>query len=193
MKKKLTTLIVEPSDIICLGLQKMAESIPITICATTSTTENLDVLINRYSPEVLIINPSLPSPTPKQSLTTYLAKLTNTEVVALVYQHLPQALLKHFTHIIDIYDTTDKLSTLIDNLTNNRVSSDKTVESYELSERETDVLTLLVKGMLNKEIADKLNISIHTVISHRKNIVKKTGIKTVAGLTVYAMLNNLMD
>ena len=47
--------------------------------------------------------------------------------------------------------------------------------------------------MLNKEIADLYNISIHTVITHRKNITRKTGIKTVAGLTVYALLNNLID
>ncbi len=47
--------------------------------------------------------------------------------------------------------------------------------------------------MLNKEIADRYNISIYTVISHRKNITRKTGIKTVAGLTVYALLNNLID
>ena len=45
----------------------------------------------------------------------------------------------------------------------------------------------------NKEIADVLNVSVHTVISHRKNITHKTGIKSVAGLTVYAMLNNLID
>ena len=47
--------------------------------------------------------------------------------------------------------------------------------------------------MLNKEIADLYNISIYTVITHRKNITRKTGIKTVAGLTVYALLNNLID
>ena len=47
--------------------------------------------------------------------------------------------------------------------------------------------------MMNKEIADRLSISIHTVITHRKNITRKTGIKTVAGLTVYALLNHLLD
>jgi len=54
-------------------------------------------------------------------------------------------------------------------------------------------LVCVAKGMLNKEIADFYNISIHTVITHRKNITRKTGIKTVAGLTVYALLNNLID
>ena len=63
----------------------------------------------------------------------------------------------------------------------------------ELSEREKEILVSVAKGMLNKEIADFYSISIHTVISHRKNITRKTGIKTVAGLTVYALLNDLID
>ena len=63
----------------------------------------------------------------------------------------------------------------------------------ELSEREKEILVCVARGMLNKEIADQNNISIHTVISHRKNITRKIGIKTVAGLTVYAILNGLID
>ena len=59
-----------------------------------------------------------------------------------------------------------------------------------MTKRERDVLVLVAKGLMSKEIAEQLNISIHTVISHRKNITKKTGIKSVAGLAVYAMLNN---
>ena len=66
-------------------------------------------------------------------------------------------------------------------------------EGGELSAREKEILVSVAKGMLNKEIADQYNISIYTVISHRKNITRKTGIKTVAGLTVYALLNNLID
>ena len=66
-------------------------------------------------------------------------------------------------------------------------------ESEELSSREKEILVCVAKGMLNKEIADYYNISIYTVITHRKNITRKTGIKTVAGLTVYALLNNLID
>ena len=67
------------------------------------------------------------------------------------------------------------------------------LEDSTLSPREKEILVCVAKGMLNKEIADALNISIHTVISHRKNITQKTGIKTVAGLTVYALLNNLLE
>ena len=66
-------------------------------------------------------------------------------------------------------------------------------EGGELSAREKEILVAVAQGKLNKEIADQYNISIYTVISHRKNITRKTGIKTVAGLTVYALLNNLID
>ena len=66
-------------------------------------------------------------------------------------------------------------------------------DSVDLSNREIDVLVCISKGMTNKDISDLLNISVHTVITHRKNIVKKTGIKSVAGLTVYALINNLVE
>jgi len=66
-------------------------------------------------------------------------------------------------------------------------------ERDELSDREKEILVSVAQGLLNKEIADRHNISINTVITHRKNITRKTGIKTVAGLTVYAILNNLVD
>lgn len=71
-------------------------------------------------------------------------------------------------------------------------TADSSSEGGELSAREKEVLVCVAKGMLNKEIADKLNLSIYTVITHRKNITRKIGIKTVAGLTVYALLNNLI-
>lgn len=61
-----------------------------------------------------------------------------------------------------------------------------------LSTRETDVLQLIVKGSTNKEIADRLCISLNTVLSHRKNITSKLGIKTVSGLTFYAIMNGLV-
>ncbi len=66
-------------------------------------------------------------------------------------------------------------------------------EREELTVREKEILVSVAQGLLNKEIADKHNISINTVITHRKNITRKTGIKTVAGLTAYAILNDLID
>ena len=62
-----------------------------------------------------------------------------------------------------------------------------------LSRREIEVLILVAKGFINKEIADKLNISLPTVISHRKNIVEKLGIKSVSGLTIYAVMQGYVE
>jgi len=62
-----------------------------------------------------------------------------------------------------------------------------------LSVREIEVLKLITRGLINKEIADKLNISLTTVISHRKNITEKLGIKSVPGLTIYAVMSGYME
>lgn len=64
---------------------------------------------------------------------------------------------------------------------------------HELSAREIEVLVLITKGFINKEIAEKLNISLTTVISHRKNITGKLGIKSVPGLTIYAVMNGYVE
>ena len=68
-----------------------------------------------------------------------------------------------------------------------------TVNSHDLSAREIEVLKLITKGFINKEIDEKLNISLTTVISHRKNITEKLGIKSVAGLTIYALMNGYIE
>ncbi len=63
----------------------------------------------------------------------------------------------------------------------------------DLSGREIEVLSLIAEGCLNKEIADKLNISINTVLTHRKNITSKLGIRSVSGLSFYAMMNGYVN
>lgn len=65
--------------------------------------------------------------------------------------------------------------------------------SNALTGREREVLALIARGCLNKEIADMLSISITTVISHRKNIMEKLRIRTVSGLTIYAVMNGIVD
>ena len=67
------------------------------------------------------------------------------------------------------------------------------IQSSELSDREIAILKKVALGYTNKEISDQLHISPHTVITHRKNITAKLGIKTISGLTVYALINNLIS
>lgn len=66
-------------------------------------------------------------------------------------------------------------------------------DGVELTRREQEVLATLARGLSNKEIADRLNISTHTVISHRKNIMRKTGFKTAQGLTFFALHSGLVS
>jgi DNA-binding NarL/FixJ family response regulator len=75
----------------------------------------------------------------------------------------------------------------------NSVVSGEAEPDSELTRREIEVLQLITRGFSNKEIADQLCVSTHTVISHRKNISEKTGIKSASGLTMYAILKKIVD
>ena len=63
----------------------------------------------------------------------------------------------------------------------------------DISQREAEVLSLVVKGYINKEIADRLNISLATVVTHRKNITEKLGLKSVSALTIYAVTHGIVS
>ena len=69
----------------------------------------------------------------------------------------------------------------------------KALQQKILSDREIEVMALIVQGFINKEIADKLNISLSTVITHRKNIMDKLGFKSVSALTIYAVMHGYVD
>ena len=81
-----------------------------------------------------------------------------------------------------------------DDVTARITSMIKCPESTEsISEREREIIVCLVQGMSNKEIASRLFISVNTVITHRRNIVRKLQIHSLAGLTIYAIANNMID
>ena len=69
----------------------------------------------------------------------------------------------------------------------------KALQQKILSDREIEVMSLIVQGYINKEIADKLNIGLSTVITHRKNIMDKLGMKSVSALTIYAVMHGYVD
>ena len=75
----------------------------------------------------------------------------------------------------------------------NMVFKDGTLGQETLSDREKEVIVALVQGMTNKEIATHLDISVNTVITHRRNIARKLQIHSPAGLTIYAIVNDLVD
>lgn len=69
----------------------------------------------------------------------------------------------------------------------------KVLQQRILSDREIQVMSLIVQGYINKEIADRLNIGLATVITHRKNIMEKLGMKSVSALTIYAVMHGYVD
>lgn len=93
-----------------------------------------------------------------------------------------------------LYDSPEHLVSLLSKLNSkNKSTSKKKDKGENLTKREIEVLTGIVNGKLNKEIAESLEISIHTVVRHRKNITMKTGIRSQSGLTIYAITKKIVS
>ena len=184
MKQRL--LIVEPSELIIEGLKSILDGqIRFKVLDPEMTAEHLEERLLAARPDIVLINPTL------VDNITRLRSEQPVAMVALVYQYVGRDVLKNYDAVVDIRDSRAVIIETLAQASPGESESGKS--NYELTKRETAVLVQLAQGKTNKEIADALNVSVHTVISHRKNITHKTGIKSVAGLTVYAMLNNLID
>ena len=184
MKQRL--LIVEPSELIIEGLKSILDGqIRFKVLDPEMTAEHLEERLLAARPDIVLINPTL------VGNITRLRSEQPVAMVALVYQYVERDVLKNYDAVVDIRDSRAVIIETLAQVSPGESESGKS--NYELTKRETAVLVQLAQGKTNKEIADALNVSVHTVISHRKNITHKTGIKSVAGLTVYAMLNNLID
>ena len=194
MKTDNKIIIVEPSPMLSAGLAQYFDDIKqVSIVSQLDSLDRLEEKLVSYNPDILIINPLLIAFGTNEHFLKICRDFSNVIPIALVSSYVDANVLKQFKEVIELNDSKQKVISKIFNLlSDNKLSQDKP-ESVELSNRETDVLIALVKGLTNKEISDKLFISVHTVITHRKNIIRKTGIKSVSGLTVYALLNNLVD
>ena len=190
--KKSKIVLGEESAIIALGFAKILESSALfEVVAHTEHFEKLEEKVAIIKPDVVVVNPMMSGAVRGDST---INTFENSCVVALIYNYVEQNILKQYHGTIDIGDSRQEIENkLKDAIAQLDSKESEKRNSYELSDRETDVLVAVAKGMQNKEIADMLNISTYTVISHRKNIVAKTGIKSVAGLTVYALINNLIS
>lgn len=187
-------LIVETSPLISGGLSYFfADMNQITVASVVDNVEDLQDKMIIHNPDILIINPMMLGYTINNFFKNLNQNYPNIISIALVTSYIDKNILKYFKDVIELGDNKQKVINKILTLLNDNDENSSQNESVELSNREEDVLVCVAKGMTNKEISDMLNISVHTVITHRKNIVRKTGIKSVAGLTVYALLNNLLE
>ena len=186
-------LICDPSEIVANGLSETINGMAgFAVVSRIDTPERLSERILSSDANILIVNPILLGYS-NRNLPSQLAKeFPGLSVIAMVTTYSEESVLKLYDGVIELNDSKSKIINKLNHIVQNDDKAEKS-DDAELSKREIDVLVAVAKGMMNKEIADEMNISIHTVISHRKNITRKTGIKSVSGLTVYALLNNLID
>ena len=135
-----------------------------------------DCLRTQY-PEMLIVNPTFGDYFDVNKFREETAG-KKIRLIALVTSFVDASLLTKYDESISIFDDLDILSKKIHGLLN--LASEK------------EIVVCVVKGMTNKEIAENLFLSIHTVITHRRNISKKLQIHSAAGLTIYAIVNKLV-
>lgn len=187
-------LLIEPSPVVRAGIQAIIESNKaFKIVGWIPDLYHLSEHLAMMRADIVIINPVVVEFHRRFSLKTIFQDFPEIIPVAIVYGHMDIEALKQYQAVIDIYDNQLKIEAKLRDVVNTIFEPSENTENYELSEREKEILIAVAKGMTNKEIADTHNISVHTVISHRKNISRKTGIKSVSGMTVYALLNNLID
>ena len=149
--------------------------------ATDKKLRELKLLIIKYLPQDGLHN---------NQLTATLHDIYENEVWlrqhAMVEDHIFVPAIRRLEQLVKQNDVTRNISDMV-------FKAGVGQNSDALSDREKDVIISLVQGMSNKEIADHLCISVNTVITHRRNIARKLQIHSPAGLTIYAIVNNLVD
>lgn len=193
MGRSVKIVVAEPSLIIrsgMLAVLKRIDALDIQI-EEVSEVSNLPSLLRWHKPDILIINPSL---TAHFSLSQIKAEVEpeTLRCVALSNTLVDEAVTKLYDATISLYDSAEQIN---DKITRLAGADEKTKEptANALSSREKEIVVGVVKGLTNKQIADTLCISTHTVITHRRNIASKLQIHSAAGLTIYAIVNKLVE
>lgn len=187
-------LLIMPSRIIARGIEAVLSELgEFRVEGILSDLSHAsEARLRNMDADVIMIDPVVFDYVSRMNVRSRISDYSASAVVAFKSIPMDEEQLKQYDGVVDLYDDpVTVVRKLRDSLSSREEAPDS--EEYDLSVREREILVCVAKGMLNKEIADFYNISIHTVITHRKNITRKTGIKTVAGLTVYALLNNLID
>lgn len=190
----MNALLIMPSRVMARGLEgvfhDLGEFKVEGIISDFSSRE--ETILKNTSADIVIVDPAVFPHSAQDGVRQYISEYTDAAIVAFPSVFLDEEAARQYDAVLNLYDSPagiiHKLRSAVTAPRDNAAT-----EGPELSSREKDILICVAKGLINKEIADLYNISIHTVITHRRNITRKTGIKTVAGLTVYALLNNLID
>ncbi len=193
MKKSTNIVVVETSPLVIEGLSGIFNKSGLRcFLSFAPSLDEAELKITKNKAELVIINPSFFQNSPK-AFNTIKSQFNHVKWIGLQYSYYDPKILSTFDAMITISETSESIIATINKLLADESPNLQNSSLDVLTERETDVLKLLATGMANKEIADKLNISTNTVITHRKNISQKTGIKSVSGLTIYAVVQKLVS
>ena len=145
---------------------------------------------NKYRPNILIIAPSYLGLFSINKIKNE-NKISNLKIIALLNTLTDQKALNGYDSTISIFDTFETIKDRLVTITDQHLND---VDSkQELSNREKEIVVCIVKGMTNKQMADVLCLSTHTIMAHRRNISNKLQIHSSAGLTIYAIVNKLVE
>lgn len=188
--------VAESSIIVRSGLITALKRLPTSRVYSVEVTSKAALVncMQMHSPDILVINPLFEGGIPLQQIRQ---DYPGVKYVALVVSHLDQSFLADYDGTISIFDNLDTIGRVIGSFDSaaEDTAGEKDGEDMQeaLSQREKEIVVCVVKGMTNKEIAEMLFLSIHTVITHRRNISRKLQIHSAAGLTIYAIVNKLID
>ncbi len=190
-KQTLHVAIAESSVIIRGGLSTALKQLPnIKLqIVELATPQALNLCLNTQSLDILFINPHFDSFFDIEAFKER-HKQKKIHIIAIQASFFNNNIINKYDETISIFDDLNQLANTIDKLKN--ILPQEELDDT-LSDREKEILICIVRGMTNKEVADYLTISIHTVITHRKNITTKLQIHSVSGLTIYAIVNKLIS
>ncbi|RHJ92135.1 response regulator transcription factor [Parabacteroides bouchesdurhonensis] len=195
MNSTLKIAIVEPSAIIRCGVETVLRQLPglRTQLTEISTVENLLESLRIHRPELLIINPALLGYSGLQSIKDE-STCSEMKCIALLCSVVDPQILRFYDDQIGLYDNMAEIKQKLERLLVDDIPEvSENDEQQTLSSREKEIVICVVKGMTNREIADRLFLSTHTVITHRRNIARKLQIHSASGLTIYAIVNKLVE
>ena len=189
MGQRVHIFIAEPAPIIRSGIISVLKEIPNIDIAEVTDMSTLLGKIQRYSPDILIINPSYLG---LFALGSGRSKILGADIkiVALQGAILDESIIMQYDEVISIYSSVELIKEKLMGVMPNGSSE---VERQELSVREKEIVVCIAKGLTNKQIASQLCLSTHTVMSHRRNITSKLEIHSSSGLTIYAIVNKLVE
>ena len=187
---KYNVVLIEPSEIVATGIAAIINGNPQFNVAQTLNDPSY-YNSNSIDVDIVIINPTVVDYNDRFDIRSWLGT-SDTALVALTHSNYEESVLRQYDECIGIYDNTARIIQKLRNAIEENSKNPKN-ELNELSAREKDILAAVAQGKTNKEIADEFNISVYTVISHRRNISQKLGINSIPGLTVYAIMNKLVD